>query len=152
MLPLLILHRTTVSDDADERTRFEMYYPPFAGAIEAGVGSFMCSYNKIYGSWACENNSTLDRDLKHLMQFPGFVMSDWGATHSTSIAAGLDVEMPGADFMGAKLLQAVQQGQIDEAYVDDAGACAVCRRLLFLDHSRRCSLSHSVTNVHYGSV
>ena len=106
------VHRTTVSDDADERTRFEMYhpsscnalipyisrftfilryYPPFAGAIEAGVGSFMCSYNKIYGSWACENNSTMDRDLKRIMQFPGFVMSDWGATHSTSIEAGLDV-------------------------------------------------------------
>ena len=49
----------------------------------------MCSYNKIYGSWACENNSTLMRDLKHIMQFPGFVMSDWGATHSTSIEAGL---------------------------------------------------------------
>ena len=31
----------------DERTRFEMYYPPFEGASEAGVGSIMCSYNKI---------------------------------------------------------------------------------------------------------
>ncbi len=48
-------------------------------------------------------------------------MSDWGATHSTSIEAGLDVEMPSADFMGAKLLAAVQAQQIDEAYVDDAG-------------------------------
>jgi hypothetical protein len=40
-------NRNTVSDDADERTRFEMYYLPFIGAIEAGVGSMMCSYNKV---------------------------------------------------------------------------------------------------------
>ena len=32
-----------VSEEVDERTRFEMYYPPFQGAIDAGVGSFMCS-------------------------------------------------------------------------------------------------------------
>ncbi len=37
-----------MSDDADERTRFEMYYLPFIGAIEAGVGSMMCSYNKVW--------------------------------------------------------------------------------------------------------
>jgi beta-glucosidase len=147
------LLRTTVSDDADERTRFEMYYPPFAGAIEAGVGSFMCSYNKIYGTWACENNSTLNRDLKQVMNFKGFVMSDWGATHSTSIEAGLDVEMPGADFMGAKLLSAVQSQQIDEAFVDDAGTIyiAVFYRPLFA-HVLRFSLSHSSANVHAWSL
>lgn len=37
-------NRFTVSDDADERTRFEMYYLPFMGAIEAGVGSMMCRW------------------------------------------------------------------------------------------------------------
>jgi beta-glucosidase len=92
----------------------------------------MCSYNKIYGSWACENNSTLQRDLKRVMQFPGFVMSDWGATHSTSIEAGLDVEMPGADFMGAKLLAAVQAQQIDEAYVDDSGVFLTACSFVFV--------------------
>ena len=35
-------NRTTVSASVDERTRFEIYYPPFEGAIEAKVGSFMC--------------------------------------------------------------------------------------------------------------
>ena len=51
------------SENVDERTRFEMYYPPFVGAIESGVGSVMCSYNK---STRCghRNNSTLMRDLK----------------------------------------------------------------------------------------
>eukprot|EP00966_Prymnesium_polylepis_P136489 3153886-Prymnesium_polylepis.1 len=42
--------RQSVSEVVDERTQFEMYYPPFEGAIKAGVGSFMCSYNKIRGT------------------------------------------------------------------------------------------------------
>lgn len=68
----------------DERTRFEMYYPPFEGAIKAGVGSIMCSYNKINDHYACENNGTLNQDLRNTLGFKGFVMSDWNATHSKS--------------------------------------------------------------------
>lgn len=69
--------RDIVSSNVDERTRHEMYYVPFTGAIEAGVGSFMCSYNKINDIWACENPETLNVDLKGNMGFKGFVMSDW---------------------------------------------------------------------------
>lgn len=87
-------NRGAVSAEVNERSRFEVYYPPFEGAIEAGVASLMCSYNKINNYWSCENEETL-RELKRL-GFKGFVMSDWGATHSTSIAAGLDIEQPGA--------------------------------------------------------
>jgi beta-glucosidase len=79
-----------VSSVVDERTRHELYYRPFAGAVEAGVGSFMCSYNLINGIYACENEETLQRDLKGTLGFDGWVMSDWGATHSTSIKEGLD--------------------------------------------------------------
>lgn len=84
-------------DDAlvDERTRFEIYYPPFEGAIEAGVASMMCSFNRINGIWSCGDPDTLRVDLKERLGFQGFVMSDWGACHSTSIGAGLDMEMPG---------------------------------------------------------
>ena len=84
-------------DDAivDERTRFEMYYPPYEGAIAAGVASFMCSFNRVNGEWSCGNKQTLAVDLKQRLGFAGFVMSDWGATHSTAIGAGLDMEMPG---------------------------------------------------------
>eukprot|EP00759_Apiculatamorpha_spiralis_P017422 PhF_6_TR2342/c0_g1_i1/m.4190/K05349/bglX; beta-glucosidase len=102
-------NRGSISEVADERTRFEMYYQPFIGAVEANVGSFMCSYNKINSVWSCENNGTLMTDLKERIGFKGFVMSDWGATHSTSIEQGLDMEMPGAGFMGQSLLTAVQQ-------------------------------------------
>lgn len=57
-------NRGDQSANVDERTRFEMYYPPFQAAIDAGVGSFMCSYNKINHVWSCENPETLNRDLK----------------------------------------------------------------------------------------
>jgi beta-glucosidase len=75
---------------------------------------------QIFGTWACENNQTLATDLKQVIGFEGFVMSDWGGTHSTSIVQGLDVEMPGADFMGATLAALVQNGTIDVSYVDNA--------------------------------
>ena len=62
------------------------------------IGSFMCSYNKVNDVWSCENPETLKGDLKSVLGYEqGWVMSDWGATHSTSIMEGLDQEMPGAD-------------------------------------------------------
>jgi beta-glucosidase len=82
-----------VNEEIDERTQFELYYPPFEGAIEAGVASIMCSYNKVNGHYSCENNSTLGIDLRERLGFEGWVMSDWGATHSLSIPQGLDQEM-----------------------------------------------------------
>lgn len=56
---------------------------------------------------------TLAGDLKTSMQFEGYVMSDWGATHSTSIMAGLDIEMPGANYMNSASIKAgIQAGNI----------------------------------------
>jgi len=111
----------------DERTRFEIYYPPFEGAIDAGIGSAMCSYNLIQadalnqtGNWSCENSATLKVDLKERLGFKGWVMSDWGATHSTSISRGLDQEMPGGGHMGDALLRAVRAGEIPETEVDES--------------------------------
>ena len=69
-----------------------MYYPPFQAAIDAGVASFMCSYNKINQKWSCENDQEIGLHLRAYMGFKGYVMSDWGATHSVSIGAGLDQE------------------------------------------------------------
>lgn len=103
-----------------ERPQFELYYPPFEAAIEAGVGSLMCSYNKINGTYSCENPNTLRRDLKQRLGFEGWVMSDWGATHSTSIEAGLDQEMPAGVFMGELLKLAVDVGRVNESSVDDS--------------------------------
>lgn len=80
----------------DERTLREVYAYPFARVIEAGIGSIMCSYNRINGTYSCENDATLNKLLKEEMGFQGVVQSDWGATHSTvdSVNHGLDVTMP----------------------------------------------------------
>eukprot|EP00659_Diplonema_papillatum_P014346 gene14346-22009_t len=86
--------RTTISEMVDERTENEIYYAPFEGAVAAGVGSVMCSYNKINGTWSCENPDTLGRDLKARNGFQGWVMSDWGATHSLSIKDGYYASAP----------------------------------------------------------
>lgn len=45
---------------------------PFADAVRAGVGSVMCSYNKINGSWSCENEWTTNYLLKNELNFQGF--------------------------------------------------------------------------------
>ena len=81
----------------------------------------MCSYNAINGDYACQNKYTLTDVLKQDWQFKGFVLSDWGGTHSTikASAAGLDHEQPMDDFYGAKLKQAVEAGKVPMAQVDD---------------------------------
>ena len=78
------------------------------------------SDNKINYVWSCENPDTLG-DLKNHLGFDGFVMSDWGATHSTSIMAGLDMEMPGASYMNSAAIKAgISAKNITEAAVDES--------------------------------
>ncbi len=81
----------------------------------------MCSYNAINGEYACQNKYILTDVLKKDWAFKGFVISDWGGTHSTvqASAAGLDHEQPMDDFYGAKLKQAVEAGTVPMAQLDD---------------------------------
>lgn len=114
--------RQQVSSNVDERTRFELYYPPFEAAAKAGVLSVMCSYNRINDIYACENPDTLNHLRKNL-GFEGWVMSDWWATMSTSpaVKAGLDQEMPyGYWFQQSNLTNALSTGEINEADVDQS--------------------------------
>lgn len=93
-------NRRNESSQVDSKTAWELYYPPFEAAVEAGAGGFMCSYNKVNDTYACENPELLQRDLRDMMGFSGFVVSDWGATHSTAVTAGLDIVMPAGGDMG----------------------------------------------------
>jgi beta-glucosidase len=80
----------------DDQTLHEVYVAPFDAAVQAGVASIMCSYNRLNGVFACGNSSTLTKILRDELGFKGFVTSDWGATHAVDfINAGLDMEMPG---------------------------------------------------------
>ncbi len=80
----------------DDQALHEVYVAPFEAAVRAGVASLMCSYNRLNGTFACGNESSLTRILRDEVGFKGFVTSDWGATHGVAfINAGLDMEMPG---------------------------------------------------------
>jgi beta-glucosidase len=68
--------RMLVSANVDERTRFEIYYPPFEAAVNAGVLSVMCSYNRVNDVYACQNEEIFSH-LRDNMGFEGWVMSDW---------------------------------------------------------------------------
>ncbi len=91
------------------------------GVRDAQPGAVMCSYNRINGDYACENDYLLREVLKGDWKFPGFVVSDWGGTHSTVKAshAGLDNEEPVDDYFGPKLKQAVLAKQVSMAELDD---------------------------------
>ena len=88
---------------------------------EGQPGMVMCSYNKLNGDYACENSYLLDSVLKKTWGFKGFVLSDWGGTHSTAKAAlaGLDNEEPGYRFFGEALKTAVTNGEVPLARLDD---------------------------------
>ena len=87
----------------------------------ANPGAVMCSYNRINGDFGCENPYTLRDVLEKDWGFKGFVISDWGGTHSTEKAssAGLDQEQPMADFFGPKLKEAVEAGRVPMSEIDD---------------------------------
>ena len=88
---------------------------------DSGAGAIMCSYNRINGTYACENPYTLTDVLKKDFGFKGFVVSDWGGTQSTVKAAmaGLDVEMPGNESFGAPLKKAVESGEVPMDRLND---------------------------------
>eukprot|EP00913_Durusdinium_trenchii_P021732 g20418.t1 len=92
-------NRNFQSSVVDEKTAWELYYPPFEAGVAAGAASVMCSYNRVNGTHSCANEALLRRDLKQKMGFRGFVMTDWWALHhpaDSSVVRGLDMEMPGA--------------------------------------------------------
>jgi beta-glucosidase len=108
----------------DERTLREIYLPAFEAAVREGQPwTVMCSYNRINGVYASQNNHLLNEILRDEWGFDGVVVSDWGANHTIteSVIGGLDIEMPGpARYYGDLLLQAVRIWQIDEATIDKA--------------------------------
>lgn len=85
----------------------------------------MCAYNRVNGDYSCENDFLLNKVLKHDWAWRGFVMSDWGAVHSTEKAAlaGLDQqsgeEMDTQVYFGQPLKDAVEAGRVPRDRLDD---------------------------------
>ncbi|MGW5617860.1 beta-glucosidase [Streptomyces sp. NPDC003877] len=114
--------RMSVDVRVDERTLHETELRGFEAAVAAGAGAVMGAYNKVNGTFACENEALLTGVLREQWGFTGFVMTDWSAAHSTreALAAGLDMEMPDGTHFGAPLTSAVRDGGVPEAHVDRA--------------------------------
>lgn len=121
-------NRMTSSSNVDDRTQHEIYAQPFLRSVMAGVSAVMCSYNLVNGTHACQNNATMNGILKQEFGYQGFVVSDWGGTHSTlSAVAGLDMTMPGGDtgvsglnsFFGETLVDFVNNGTVPLSRVQD---------------------------------
>ena len=116
--------RLDVSVELDEQTLREIYTAAFEMVVKAAnPWTVMASYNKLRGTYASENPHLLTEILKDEWGYDGVVVSDWGAVHSTVPAArsGLDLEMPGPPrYWGAKLLKAVQAGQVEQVHIDNA--------------------------------
>jgi beta-glucosidase len=93
-------NRQTISSDVDARTLREVYLPAFEQVVtEAAPATVMAAYNQINGVFAAENRWLLTDVLRCEWGFTGAVVSDWNAVRDrvASLAAGLDLEMPGGD-------------------------------------------------------
>jgi beta-glucosidase len=116
-------NRSSVDAQVDERTLQEIYLPAFRkAAIEGGNVAVMCSYNRLNGHYASNNDWLLNQTLKKMWGFKGLVMSDWGASHSvTDLAMGLDLEMPRGDHLSAENIEAaLAAGTIKPSDLDGA--------------------------------
>jgi beta-glucosidase len=108
-------YRNTPADNAiiDPRTEHEIYLPSFYAAVKSGDASVMCSFSVINGNFACNNSDLETTILRDQWGFPGFVMSDYAALHSTQGAVqGTDQEQPFNTYYGTALQTAVQNGTI----------------------------------------
>ncbi len=90
--------RMTISSEVAPEVLREVYLRPFEAAlIEAGAWSVMSAYNRLGGTYCSSNTWLLTTVLRDQWGWDGTVISDWWGTHAAaeSLAAGLDIEMPG---------------------------------------------------------
>jgi beta-glucosidase len=118
--------RQTSNSQIDERALREIYLAAFETAVKEGKpATVMASYNRLNGTYACENKTLLTDILRKEWGFDGVIVSDWGACTNlpACIQAGMDLEMPGSGSIHTgRLRQAVKEGTISEADIDKAAS------------------------------
>jgi beta-glucosidase len=114
--------RNAVNVNIDKRSMRETDLRAFGIALAiSDAGGVMCSYNRVNGDFACENSYLLTDVLKKAFHFKGFVLSDWGGTHSAAKAshAGLDQEQPDKFFFGDELKKAIESGDVSREEINE---------------------------------
>ncbi len=115
--------RMEIDAVVDERTRREIYYPPFEAAVrKAGVWAVMAAYNRLDGLHCSQHPGLLTDLLRGEWGFDGVVVSDWFGAHAVdALAAGLDLEMPGPpQWLGEHLPAAITAGDVSAEAVQQA--------------------------------
>ena len=120
--------------DISESTLQNTIFPPFKAAADAGVRTFMNSFNDLNGIPATGSSYLQRQILKGDWNFKGFVVSDWGSIgeminhgyakdskQATEIAinAGSDIDMESNAYV-ENLANLVREGKVKESLVDDA--------------------------------
>ncbi|KAK7393987.1 hypothetical protein QQX98_013230 [Neonectria punicea] len=114
-------HYYNVNESPDGRPLREIYLAAWQQLLQkAEPVAVMTAYNKVNGTYCCENGDLIQKILRKEWGFDGAIMSDWFGTRSTvpAIEAGLDLEMPFPIFRGKKLLKAVETGEISKQRID----------------------------------
>ena len=111
-------HRMTSDSIMNERTMREIYLASFENMVkQAKPWTMMGAYNKLNGTYLCENKLILTDILRDEWGFDGYIMSDWGAMNDRvdALKAGCELEMPGmTDRTDKEIIAAVQSGDLDE--------------------------------------
>lgn len=149
--------------DMSRYRMYNEYFPPYKGAVDAGAGSVMASFNEIDGIPATANRWLMTNVLRNQWGFKGFIVTDYtgigemtshgiGDTPAVARAAmnaGIDMDMVSEAFL-TTLMKSVKEGKVSVAQID-----AACRRILeakyklglFDDPYRYCDENRAKTEV-----
>ncbi len=120
--------------DVSESTLENTIFPPFKASVDAGVRTFMNSFNELNGVPATGNAYLQRQILKGDWKFDGFVVSDWGSINEMiphgfakdgkqaaeiALNAGSDMDMESSAYV-EYLAELVKEGRVKETLVDDA--------------------------------
>lgn len=115
-------HRMTSNSRMDERTMREIYLASFEGMVKKEKPwTIMNSYNKLNGTYLCENKEMLTDVLRNEWGFDGYVMTDWGAMNERveALKAGCNLEMPASGgATDAEIVAAVKDSTLEETVLD----------------------------------